>query len=136
MAAMVQLLDRGLIATRAGDPGATCVFALNDAMALGALRALRDRNIDVPGQVSLAGFNDVPATLDTNPTLTPATAARPRPDGGPHRGTISNRDDDPGAADSGVCLGSGGLEPPSDELRVRHVRSGVILRESTAPPAT
>jgi LacI family transcriptional regulator len=115
MAAMVQLLDRGLIATRAGDPGATCVFALNDAMALGALRALRDRNIDVPGQVSLAGFNDVPATLDTNPTLT--TVRIP-------------------LAEVGALAVQLALEPPSDELRVRHVRSGVILRESTAPPLT
>jgi LacI family transcriptional regulator len=82
-------------------------------MALGALRTLRDRNIDIPGRISLAGFDDIPATLDTNPTLT--TVRIP-------------------LAEMGALAVSLALEPPSDELRVRHVRSEVVLRESTAPP--
>jgi DNA-binding LacI/PurR family transcriptional regulator len=35
------------------------VFALNDAMALGALHALHARDLDVPGDVALIGFDDV-----------------------------------------------------------------------------
>ena len=36
------------------------VFAANDAMALGVLRALHERGLDVPGQVRVVGFDDVP----------------------------------------------------------------------------
>ena len=36
------------------------VFAGNDMMALGALQALRGAGVDVPGDVAVAGFDDVP----------------------------------------------------------------------------
>lgn len=36
------------------------VFAANDMMAMGALQALRTVGISVPGQVAVAGFDDVP----------------------------------------------------------------------------
>lgn len=40
-------------------PGISAMVCINDIMALGVLRALLDRGIDVPGQVSVAGFDDV-----------------------------------------------------------------------------
>lgn len=36
------------------------LFAANDMMALGAIEALRSRGITVPGQVAVAGFDDIP----------------------------------------------------------------------------
>lgn len=36
------------------------IFAANDMMALGALMALKEAGIDVPGIVAVAGFDDVP----------------------------------------------------------------------------
>jgi LacI family transcriptional regulator len=45
------------------------IFAANDMMAIGALCALRDRNIDVPNQVSIIGFDDIPITRFTAPPL-------------------------------------------------------------------
>jgi LacI family transcriptional regulator len=36
------------------------VVAGNDNMAIGALQALRDAGIDVPGEVAVAGFDDIP----------------------------------------------------------------------------
>lgn len=36
------------------------IFAANDQMAIGALRALADAGVDVPGRVAVAGFDDVP----------------------------------------------------------------------------
>lgn len=36
------------------------IFAANDMMALGALQALRTVGVPVPGQVAVAGFDDVP----------------------------------------------------------------------------
>ena len=42
------------------DPSVDAVFAANDAMALGVLRALHERGLDVPGRVRVVGFDDVP----------------------------------------------------------------------------
>lgn len=36
------------------------VFAANDEMAIGALQALRSAGLSVPGQVAVAGFDDIP----------------------------------------------------------------------------
>lgn len=38
----------------------TAVFCANDVIAFGALDAARNLGIDVPGQVSIAGFDDIP----------------------------------------------------------------------------
>jgi LacI family transcriptional regulator len=45
-------------AVRAG--GYDAVFAANDMMAIGCLHALRTAGIDVPGEIAVAGFDDVP----------------------------------------------------------------------------
>jgi LacI family transcriptional regulator len=50
--------DGGVRATKAlldAGTGATCLFALNDEMALGALHALRARGVAVPQTLSVAG---------------------------------------------------------------------------------
>jgi DNA-binding LacI/PurR family transcriptional regulator len=46
------------------------VFAASDMIAIGALRALQDAGIAVPGQVSLVGFDDIPAANLVTPSLT------------------------------------------------------------------
>ena len=51
-------------------PDVTAIFALNDAMAVGALAALHVRGIPVPGRMSLAGFDDIPLASDMSPALT------------------------------------------------------------------
>jgi DNA-binding LacI/PurR family transcriptional regulator len=48
----------------------TAVFVANDQMALGVLRALTEAGIEVPGQVSVAGFDDVPEAEFYCPPLT------------------------------------------------------------------
>jgi LacI family transcriptional regulator len=48
----------------------TCVFAVTDVMAIGALTALREAGVSVPGEMSLAGFDDVPVVRDLTPPLT------------------------------------------------------------------
>lgn len=47
-----------------------CVFAVNDVMAVGAMSALRARGVDVPGQLGIAGFDDIAALRDVWPGLT------------------------------------------------------------------
>ncbi|HXX64218.1 MAG TPA: LacI family DNA-binding transcriptional regulator [Bacteroidota bacterium] len=49
------------------------IFASNDAMAIGALSALRDAGIQIPEQVALAGFDDIPVCKYLTPTLTSVT---------------------------------------------------------------
>ncbi|MFT4221215.1 MAG: substrate-binding domain-containing protein, partial [Microbacterium sp.] len=49
---------------------ATAVFAANDQMALGLLRALADAGRAVPDDVSVVGFDDVADAADYRPPLT------------------------------------------------------------------
>ena len=51
-------------------PEVTAIAATADQMALGALVALRERGIDVPGQMSVSGFNDIDISKDLVPALT------------------------------------------------------------------
>jgi LacI family transcriptional regulator len=46
------------------------VFAANDEMALGLLSGLRERGIEVPDEMALAGFDDVPLARFLSPSLT------------------------------------------------------------------
>ncbi|MEU6372611.1 LacI family DNA-binding transcriptional regulator [Streptomyces sp. NPDC046909] len=48
----------------------TAVFAANDDMALGALRAFADAGRAVPGDVSVVGYDDIPAAAYLTPPLT------------------------------------------------------------------
>ncbi|MBO3751629.1 LacI family DNA-binding transcriptional regulator [Streptosporangiaceae bacterium NEAU-GS5] len=52
------------------DPQLDAVFAANDLMAIGAMRALRQAGRRVPDDVAVAGFDDIEAALYTDPPLT------------------------------------------------------------------
>jgi LacI family transcriptional regulator len=51
-------------------PRPDCVFAVNDVMAVGALARLRAEGIAVPGDIGLAGFDDISTVRDVYPPLT------------------------------------------------------------------
>lgn len=55
------------------SPRPTAIFASNDAMAIGALSALREAGIQVPYEMALAGFDDVPIGPYLTPSLTSVT---------------------------------------------------------------
>ncbi|QKG21837.1 LacI family DNA-binding transcriptional regulator [Actinomadura verrucosospora] len=95
-------------------PRPTCVFAVTDVMAIGALAALRDHGVAVPGEMSLAGFDDIPIVRDLTPPLT--TVALPLEAMGEH------------------VMGLALREPAARRSRLERVAGHVILRESTAPP--
>jgi DNA-binding LacI/PurR family transcriptional regulator len=46
------------------------ILAASDLIAIGAMRALQDHAIEVPLQVSVVGFDDIPAASLVNPALT------------------------------------------------------------------
>lgn len=52
------------------SPRPTAIFASNDSMAIGALSALRDAGVQVPEEIALAGFDDIPIASYLTPTLT------------------------------------------------------------------
>lgn len=49
--------------------GFTCLFAVNDVMAVGAMAALRGAGLRVPDDVSVAGFDDIATLRDVTPRL-------------------------------------------------------------------
>jgi len=56
-------------------PPPRAVFAANDEMALGALRAIQEHGLRVPEDVALIGFDDIPYSTFTTPPL--STVRRP-----------------------------------------------------------
>jgi LacI family transcriptional regulator len=59
----------------ARTPRPSALFASNNFIAIGALRALRDTGLRVPEDLALVGFDDLPADLVVDPFLT--VAAQP-----------------------------------------------------------
>jgi LacI family transcriptional regulator len=54
----------------AGEPLPRAIVCGNDQTAIGVLHALADRGIDVPGQVAVCGFDDIPVSRHLSPSLT------------------------------------------------------------------
>ena len=61
---------RRLVERRAAGEEVTAVFVANDQMAIGVMRALSEAGLDVPGDVSVVGFDDIPESEFLAPPLT------------------------------------------------------------------
>ncbi|MEU6719286.1 LacI family DNA-binding transcriptional regulator [Nonomuraea sp. NPDC046802] len=95
--------------------GVTAVFAGNDQMALGVLRALSEAGVRVPGQISVVGFDDIPESEFFSPPLT----------------TVRQDFDVVGRYCIEVLLRQIDAGPASHERLV--VKPGFVVRSSTAP---
>jgi LacI family transcriptional regulator len=93
-------------------PGTTAIVALNDAMAMGVLSALRTRRIPVPERMSVVGFDDVSVAADLAPSLT--TVRLPMTDMGRMALDLA-------------------LKPRSARPRRRPTGHQLIVRDSTGP---
>jgi DNA-binding LacI/PurR family transcriptional regulator len=96
----------------------TAIFATADLMALGVMQALRDAGLSVPHDMSVVGFDDIPAATLTTPALT--TINQPKYEMGKRAAELLL------ARITGRKL-----------TRSRHglMEYGLIVRGSTAPPA-
>jgi LacI family transcriptional regulator len=52
------------------DPRPTAIFAANDSMAIGAVSALRESGAEIPGEMAVVGFDDIPLARYMDPPLT------------------------------------------------------------------
>lgn len=94
----------------------TAIFAFNDAMAVGAMRAARDEGIAVPRDLSIVGYDDIDLASLTMPALT--TVRQPL-----H-----------GLGRVGVDMLFRLLrDQPLDAVRME-LATSLVVRESTGPP--
>lgn len=61
---------RAIAQILAMKPRPTAIFAANDAMAIGAVRGLREAGLHLPEDMALAGFDDIPMSRYLTPPLT------------------------------------------------------------------
>jgi LacI family transcriptional regulator len=94
-------------------PEVTAIIALNDAMAIGVLAALRSHRIAVPDQMSVVGFDDVSVAEALAPSLT--TVRLPM-------------------ATMGQLALEMTLKPPAAEPRRSATSHQLMVRDSTAAP--
>ncbi|MCZ2805207.1 LacI family DNA-binding transcriptional regulator [Modestobacter sp. VKM Ac-2983] len=106
----------GAAADAALTTGATAAIAHNDLLAIGVLRRLADRGIQVPQDISVVGFDDIFAADLCTPTLT----------------TLGGAHADVGRAAVEILLNS--MEQPRDHAPELVVPSELILRRSTGVP--
>lgn len=96
---------------------ATAVFAANDDMAIGLIRALTEAGRKVPADVSVVGFDDVPVAAYITPPLT----------------TVRQPFDS--VAREGLALLVHAIEKPGQALPVTDGQQvDLVVRASTAPP--
>jgi len=57
----------------ATTPKPTALFAVNNFLAIGAMRGLQELNLHIPKDIALVAFDDIPPEFTTNPFLTVAT---------------------------------------------------------------
>lgn len=95
-------------------PDLTAVVAANDTVALGACAAVRDQGLRIPEDVSVAGFDDLPFSVDATPALT--TVRLPLYEAGARAGRLAMGTETP---------------PPGG---IATITAELMARASTAPP--
>ena len=121
-----ELIAKGNFTNESGYAGAsellslrkppTAIFAFNDEMAVGAMRAAEERGLEIPRDLSIVGFDDVEKTQIVTPALT--TVRQPLAEMGRMAVSLLTR----------LLEGQ-----PIEAMRVE-LATKLIVRESTAPP--
>ena len=90
----------------------TAVIAISDLLALGVMEAAAERGLDVPSELSVVGFDDIPAAAAASPPLT----------------TVYQPHTEKGAAAVRLLLDE------SDDRESVLLPAELVIRSTTAPP--
>jgi LacI family transcriptional regulator len=101
-----------ILRTRACDG----MFCYNDEIAAGALRALNDANVKVPEEVRVIGFDNLPFSGFSTPSLT----------------TVAQPVDEPAVAALRLCDAKSGL---TGKMRLEVFETKLVVRESAPLPS-
>jgi DNA-binding LacI/PurR family transcriptional regulator len=97
----------------------TAIVARNDGTAVGALQALKDAGLQVPADISVTGFDNIPLAPAIAPALT----------------TMSHPTEEVGRLAAEFLIAR--LDRPQEPVAPRTIvlQCNLIVRASTAPPA-
>jgi DNA-binding LacI/PurR family transcriptional regulator len=95
----------------------TAILAMSDQLALGALAAAGERGVDVPGQLSVVGFDDSPAATLARPPLT----------------TVHQPSEEKGRRAAAILVQRLAGDGPREDERVV-LATELVERASTGPP--
>jgi len=101
------------------DPPPTAVLAFPDIVAVGAIRAIANAGMGVPADISVIGFDDIPASGFMHPALT--TVAMPMREMGQRAAEV-------------LLARIEAVEPDRGARRIV-LPTALVVRESTGPPA-
>jgi LacI family transcriptional regulator len=98
--------------------GATAVVCHNDMLAIGLMRRLADRRVDVPNDLSVVGFDNIFGADFCHPPLT----------------TLAERTDDAGARAVEALIRQ--ISQPIADPPTRVLTTHLVVRSSTGPSKT
>jgi DNA-binding LacI/PurR family transcriptional regulator len=135
-AASLPMPERYVYAVAGGDPQAgqagvehflaladrpTAIYCFNDMQAIGVMKGLRQAGLDVPADCSVAGFDNIPFSDYTCPSLT--TFDQPKRQIGSEAARLILE-----------LLRTEGKHYESPKLKIQALRGQLLIRDSTAPP--
>jgi LacI family transcriptional regulator len=94
----------------------TAIFASNDVMAMGVMDAVRNRNLRIPDDISVVGFDNIPQSAMINPSLT----------------TVQQPLEQMGRVATQMLLGI--LKNPQKDVGRIELPTELIVRSSTSAP--
>lgn len=100
------------------DPDVTAIFAANDQMALGAMKALHELDRSIPGDVSVVGFDDMDEARAFWPPLT----------------SVRQNFREVGRVAVETLLAQ--ITDPDRRVGTTLIPTELVIRESSAPPVT
>jgi DNA-binding LacI/PurR family transcriptional regulator len=98
----------------------SAIFCFNDMLAIGVLKGCQERGLDVPRQLSIAGFDNIAYSAFTSPSLT--TFDQPKRDIGREAARLL------------LDLLSSGQQGLPQIQQVKILRGKLLVRESTSSP--
>ena len=111
----------------------TAVLCYNDLTAIGAIRAIRGRGLDVPADISVVGFDDIDLAAYVDPPLTTVSQAIVAIGQASVRALLEALREAAGSAQAGTTLEASGAAVRSPAPVIR-LPAALRLRSSTGPP--